>query len=272
MDRDDIKAHWRNWANTYGTDLRATTKTSTAKKLELDALTRAFRRAMGPRPQGRVLEIGCGNGANCLHLAAAFPDLRFTGVDFIPEMIEAAATRRADSGLSENRLSLVVGDVLDPSLTLGDAFDLIFTDRCLINLRSDDQICTALTRLSSMLAPGGHLVMIENSTTSYAQQNWAREVLGLPPRTPAAFNHFLDEQVVIPHLEEACGLKVLDIEDFISLHDLVLYALLPALNGGEIDYEHPLVEFATTLNIAASGRTPSSFGMFGQNRLFFCRK
>lgn len=91
MDRNGIKAHWQDWAKTYGTSLRATTKTSTAKAMECDALVRAFRRVLGETPtSGRILEVGCGNGENCLFLAQNFPNLLFTGNDFIPDMIEAA--------------------------------------------------------------------------------------------------------------------------------------------------------------------------------------
>ena len=90
-------------------------------------------------------------------------------------------------------------------------------------------------------------------------------------RTPAEFNHFFDEATLLPFLPKV-GLEVLDIEDFISLHDLVLYVLVPMVNGGKVDYEHPMVEAATQLNIALSSLQPGGAGAFGQNRLYKCRK
>jgi 4-aminobutyrate aminotransferase-like enzyme len=39
MDHERIKEHWRNWAATFGTGLNATTRTGTAKAMEIDALT-----------------------------------------------------------------------------------------------------------------------------------------------------------------------------------------------------------------------------------------
>lgn len=273
MDREDIKAHWTDWAKTYGTSLRATTKTSTAKMLELDALTRAFRVALGSNPpKGNVLEVGCGNGENLLHLATVFPTLQFTGIDFIPEMIEAATQRRAENGIPADRLKFSTGDILAPDFEAGGPYDLIFTDRCLINLSSDELICEALSRLCSILAPSGQLLMIENNIQTFSQQNWARQAVGLPARTPAAFNHFLDEAVVLPHLEDACAMEIVAVEDFISLHDLVLYVLLPAISDGKIDYEHPLVELAARLNVAISNEKTNALGSFGQNRLYHCRK
>ena len=113
--------------------------------------------------------------------------------------------------------------------------------------------------------------MIENSFATYQEQNHCRELLGLKPRTPAAFNLFFDESRIRPHIA-AIGLNLVDVEDFISLHDLVLYALVPAINGGEVDYEHPLVHAATVLSKEMSGTKPGAFGTFGQNRLYVCRK
>lgn len=273
MDQNEIKEHWRNWAKTYSTSLRATTKTATAKAMELEALTRRFRRIQESGATiNSVLEVGCGNGENVLHLATTFPQLRFTGIDIVPEMIEAAVTRRDEAGLTEDRLRLTEGNALSLPAELDASYDVIFTDRCLINLNTDELQCQALKGLCDRLPEDGYLIMIENNTTTYGQQNRAREMVGLPPRTPASFNHFFDEAVILPHLEQACGMEVLDIEDFISLHDLVLYVLVPALTGGDVDYEHPLVEIATTLNMKVSEEQPSAFGSFGQNRLYVARK
>ena len=114
--------------------------------------------------------------------------------------------------------------------------------------------------------------MIENCADTHAIQNHAREALGLKARPPAAFNHFFKESVILPYLEDSCGMDILATEDFISLHDLMLYVLVPAMNGGTIDYEHPLVELATQLNISINNERPNAFGAFGQNRMYLCQK
>jgi len=269
---DEIKDHWRDQAVAFGGLLGATTKASTPKVLELDALIRRFRNLLGEDPAGTVLEVGCGNGVNCLELASTFPGLRFDGVDYVEEMVDAAKQRRSGSSDAE-RLRFLVGDALAVGALdgLAASYDIVFTDRCLINLPSTDLQKQAITSLASKVRPGGHLVMIENSRATYDIQNRYREHLGLPPRRPATFNLFFDEAEILPHLPTA-GLELVDTEDFISLHDLVLYVLVPAINGGEVDYDHPLVEAATTLNRAVSATTPSAFGAYGQNRLYTCRQ
>ena len=149
-------------------------------------------------------------------------------------------------------------------------YDVVFTDRCLINIKSVELQMRAITDLAARVRKGGHLIMIENSTATYDRQNHCRTLLDLPARTPAAFNLFFDETRILPHLK-TLGFEV-EIEDFISLHDLMLYVLVPAINGGTVDYDHPLVHAATLLNIAVSAEISSAFGAFGQGRMFVCRK
>jgi len=271
MKLEDIKNHWSDWAETYGVNLRATTKTSTAKAMEIDAFARVFNRiiATGANPKS-ILEVGCGNGHNCLSLAKQFEAMRFRGVDFIPEMVASAQQAQAEEGIDEGRLSFAEDNVLELN-AVEDKYDIIYSDRCLINLNTDELQMQAITSLCDHLDAGGHLLMIENSQQTYARQNQARELLGLKPRKPAEFNHFFDDDVLIPHLK-SLGMEIVEVEDFISLHDLMLYVFVPLMNEGEVDYEHPLVQAATQLNIAASSEMRSAFGGFGQNRLYICKK
>jgi SAM-dependent methyltransferase len=273
MDSQEIRQHWTKWATAYGGDLRATTKTATAKALEIDALHRRFSSIFADRADATVLEMGCGNGLNCLKLAKLFPHIRFDGVDFISEMVTAAI----ENGNTNNVLDQVrffVGEAVDVGAVIGlqPTYDVVFTDRCLINLNTTELQKQAISALVSKVRPGGgYLLMIENSMTSYRQQNSCRSALGLAPRTPAEFNLFFDEAEIRAHIASV-GLELVDVEDFSSLHDLMLYVLVPAINGGTVDYDHPLVQAATTLSMELSVSMTAAFGSFGQNRMFVCRK
>ena len=271
MNKAEIFAHWKGWATEHGTGLKATTKTPTVKMLELDALSRHLRSAgLGDSP-GRVLEIGCGNGVNCVGLATAFPHLVFDGVDYVPEMVDAAKATVREKGL-DGRLNFFRGDALDLNAVegLSGEYDAVFTDRCFINLNTLDDQLKGIAAASGKVQKGGHLLMIENSAQTHGMQNLYREYVGLPRRASASYNLFFDEGAILSHLD-ALGMTV-EIEDFVSLHDLVLYVLVPAVNGGEVDYEHPLVEVATRLSMAISAETPNTLGAHGQNRLFHCHK
>lgn len=271
MDREQVKAHWRDWASKFGTALGATTRAGTAKMLEIDALTRRMSAiGLGDAP-AHVLEVGCGNGLNCFGLAARFPRMQLDGIDYTAEMIDAAREAAVANGF-QDRSSFRIGNALELSAVSGllAQYDVVFTDRCLINIESVELQMRAITGLAARVREGGHLIMIENSMATYERQNHCRTLLNLPARTPAAFNLFFDETRILPHLE-TLGLEV-EIEDFISLHDLMLYVLVPAINGGTVDYDHPLVHAATLLNIAVSAEISSAFGAFGQGRMFVCRK
>lgn len=271
LNLEEIRSHWKDWAEKYGKELRATTKTSTLKEIEVDALTRALRSIEVEKGNKlSILEMGCGNGQNCLRLSRLFPGASFTGIDFIREMVDAANSLKKESETPDARVLFREGNVLDLDLP-HSSFDVIFTDRCLINLNTDSLQQQAIKSLSDRLKDGGYLLMIENSKQTYDDQNKARELVELPPRTPAEFNHFFNEDTLLPYFA-SIGLELYDVEDFISIHDLVLYVLVPMLNGGVVDYEHPIVQAATKLNIALSSIRPDGLGKFGQNRLFKCRK
>ncbi len=272
MEQNAIKAHWENWAQIYKDSLRATTKSPTPKMVEIHTFVRAIRKVMENtgRTTLNILEAGCGHGRNCLSLLEHFPDCTFSGFDFVPEMIESAKTLREQRTISPEKVHFSVGNVLYPDFK-PESFDVIFTNRCLINLNSDALQHEAIGKLAGLLKTGGTLLMLENSMASYTNQNKAREAVGLEARTPAEFNHFLNEDTLFPALE-ATGLPCEDVEDCISLHDLVLYVLLPMVNNGQIVYDDPLVEAAARLNIALSDIHPSSTGIYGQNRLYVCKK
>lgn len=270
MTPDEIRTHWQNWADTYGTGLRATTKTGTAKELECSALKRAIESILVTSPVKDVLEVGCGNGYNCFYVSEQFPKFTVTGVDYIPKMVESARELKKQKGIVDDKVSFLEGDILKLQLPK-DQYDLIFTTRCLINLNTDELQAKAIASLAQHLPKGGHLILMENSRLTHGKQNFARGLLDLPPRKAAEFNHFIDEEVLKQALTQN-HLELLKTDDFLSLHDLVLYVLVPAINGGEIDYQHPLVQAATRLNIEMASTYPGSFGDYGQIRLFLCRK
>src|SRR5260370_14025547 len=71
----------------------------------------------------RVLEIGCGNGANLIPLAYHLPESRFTGIDLAAAPIAAACTMAGELGLSN--IDLRVADLRDLGPEVGE-FDYIF--------------------------------------------------------------------------------------------------------------------------------------------------
>jgi SAM-dependent methyltransferase len=254
MDEKRVKAHWTDWATKYGRNLRATTLASSIKRLEIDALRRAIERSSLPH-NASILEVGCGNGQNIAALAALFENYSWTGVDYIPEMISAARENCPGQ-------TFLVGDVMD--LPKIGPYDVVFTDRMLINLGSIEIQKRALNNLASLSQ--GSLILIENSRQTKDAQNDLREAMGLPRRKDAEFNLFLNDDVVVPHLRSL--FSTVEIEDFGSLHDILLYVLLPSTIGDAGHYDHPIVQAVADL----CTKVPIPAGHYGQNRLYYCTR
>ena len=271
MRLEHIRQHWEKLAEEYGTDLRATTKTTTAKEIELHALSRVLEELpLDLSSPLKVVEAGCGNGLNLFWLVKKVPQWDFKGFDYVPQMIASAIQLRDEEGISAQKISFEVAEFNTPNLPVS-TFDVVITVRGLINLNSDELQLSAVTKLTSLLKPGGFLILLENSSQAHSVQNHLRERVGLPARVEATYNHFLNEKAFGDYLKGS-ELEIWKQVDFIGLHDLLLYVLVPMLNGGKIDYDNPLVHAATELTKKLSLEEMSSLGPYGQNRLIVCRK
>jgi len=257
MELDDIKKFWDENAKTNTTSILSTTKTSTIKKLEIDAFYRAIRNLSDTDKTGRLLEVGCGNGHNLFGLKQLLPNLEFQGVDYSEDMIDAAQKINIEKYDSEIEFSVADALKIPNEKLKSHTYDFVITNRMLINLNSWSLQQKALRNICKLLSDGGSLIIIENFVNSYANQNEARELIGLPSRVPDPYNKFLDENLF---------------ENFASLHDILLYVLLPHLNSGKISYKHPLMNSVVELLVNLPNEHSGSFGNFGQNNLYVLRR
>jgi SAM-dependent methyltransferase len=105
-------------------------------------------------PDGaRVLEAGCGVGAQTVTLARNSPGARFTCVDVSARSLEAARTRAAGLG----NVELEQADLFDLPFREG-SFDHVFVCFVLEHLARPRE---ALAALRAQLRPGGTLTVIE---------------------------------------------------------------------------------------------------------------
>jgi ubiquinone/menaquinone biosynthesis C-methylase UbiE len=272
MELDDIKKHWDKNAKSNTTSIFSTTKTPTIKKLEIDAFYRAILNLCDTQKEGHLLEVGCGNGYNLFGLKQLLPNLKFQGVDYSADMINAAKKINDKQYNSEIDFSIADALKLPNSKLQRDAYDFVITDRMLINLNSWTLQREALRNISELLTPGGSLLVIENFVNPYARQNELRELIGLPSRTPDPYNKFLDENLFEKFVTESIGLEILKIDNFASLHDILLYVLLPHRNSGAISYDDPLMNSVAELLVNLPNEHSGIFGNFGQNNLYVLRR
>jgi hypothetical protein len=92
-------------------------------KRSTEHLARFAARVTGGQPVATAIDVGCGAGANMLHLSQTFPDTRWTGVDLKDEFLDAGRDH-----LEHDRFELIQGDLYDLRESVGDRrFDASFS-------------------------------------------------------------------------------------------------------------------------------------------------
>lgn len=102
-----------------------------------------------------VLEAGCGVGAQTVTIAGKSPEAHITSVDISAESLAAAKDRVGRAG--RGNVTLRQADIFDLPFPAA-SFDHVFVCFVLEHLRDP---LGALTRLRSMLKPGGTITVIE---------------------------------------------------------------------------------------------------------------
>lgn len=105
-------------------------------------------------PPGRALDLGCGVGRTCIHLAAA--GWTVDGVDFVPEAIAMAQERVQATGCAE-RVRLFHASVTDLGF-LETPYDLAVDIGCMHALEGDDLRAYA-REAARLVRPGGLYVL-----------------------------------------------------------------------------------------------------------------
>jgi ubiquinone/menaquinone biosynthesis C-methylase UbiE len=240
-----IREHYRKEAESFGTDPASTMRDEITRGREVDAVLSLAAYLQSTTPVRHLLEIGPGNGYLLAALRDRVPDVELSGLEYSPEMLELAR------GRSIERCELVEGDVKAMPFADG-GFDLVVSERCLINLmdRADQEL--ALAEVARVLRAGGHYLCIEAFTDGLANLNRAREELGLPPHDQPHHNLWLDkdwflevaDRYFVEHRLEAAPLPP---RNFLSSHYFVSRVLYPAVTRREVLYNTEFVKFLSFL-------------------------
>lgn len=248
----DVCAFWNSRA---GLGRWAGTRDVIAKQLEVEAISTYVHDGM------RILEVGCGNGITAIELARRH-NVEILGIDFAEEMITAARAMLGDQPLVGSA-KFRVGDVQALS-GFSHEFDLIYTERVLINLPDWAAQQQAILNITELLAKGGLYVMCENSQDGLEQINALRERVGLPAIIPPWHNRYFRDaelrQLNPPQV------KLADINDYSSTYyflSRIVNACLAAEEGRDPDYDAPINRLALRL---------PSVGNLGQGRIWLWRK
>jgi hypothetical protein len=184
------------------------------------------------------------------------------GIDFAEEMIAAATAMLADQHL-KGAVRFQVGAVCSLA-NFSECFDLIYTERVLINLPDWQAQRQAIASITGLLADGGLYAMCENSQDGLDQINSLRQRVGLSGITPPWHNRYLRDA----ELEQASfpGTKLEGVNTYSSTYyflSRIVNAWLAAQGGREPDYDDPINQLALRL---------PSIGSLGQGRIWLWRK
>lgn len=224
--------HYREQAQRLGLSECSTMSDETVRAREVDAIRRYVERFRAVAGATDVLDVGCGNGLMLAVLAEAYPDLRLTGLDYSPDMVELARGR----GLEGVRIER--GDAR--TLQFDDAsFDVVYTERCLINVQDREGQAAALRELHRVLRPGGHALLVESFDDAYENLNRARADFELEPIPMPFHNLFFDAEwfaetasrLFEPVAPGALGDETLPPENFLSSHYFISRVVHAALGG-----------------------------------------
>jgi SAM-dependent methyltransferase len=112
-------------------------------------------------PGSRVLEVGCGVGAQTVILARNSPDASITAMDISRESLEKAKAAAERAGVSN--VTFELGDLFDPPFH-HDSFDHLFVCFVLEHLKEPTK---GLRSLAGLLRRKGSITVIEGDHGSY---------------------------------------------------------------------------------------------------------
>jgi SAM-dependent methyltransferase len=219
----NTKEFWNNLASdrTLSTD-QVTHKDIWQRWLEIELIKRFL------RPESRVLDVGCGNGYTTKKISALVKEI--IGIDFSPEMIKRAVEENIAN--SKGAVKFAVMDVLELNKSSFGLFDIVVSERCLINLAGWEEQKKAISNIASVIEPGGRYIFVEGSRDGRKNLNALRQTVGLEAMPPVWHNVDFDLNATLDYLENFFEIEEnlnLGIYDYISrvVHPLLVYPEQP---------------------------------------------
>lgn len=235
-DMDAVKRHWNDSA---ALGSAAGTRDLLAKQLEIAALCPHLRAGQ------RILEMGCGNGLTAIEIARRF-EVEIVGLDYAENMI-ADARQMAIKETLAGQVRFEVGDVNALPADIG-YFDIVITERVLINLADRQHQFQAIAALTGLLRPGGAYLMCENSQDGLDRINDLRQQAGLERISPPWHNlYFHDADLTALAIP---GVALENVDNYSATYyflSRVVNAWLAKNEGIEPRYDAPVNQLALLL-------------------------
>ncbi|MEK6529015.1 MAG: class I SAM-dependent methyltransferase [Nitrospirota bacterium] len=242
-----IKEYWEERAKQHLSP-EATTSDVYQRELEISTIIKTLQQITVPENR-QVLDVGCGDGYSTLKVAQAISNSHFLGIDYSENMIKNACERLESQPELKDRVTFIVGNVMDIGQVCGDAvYDIILSVRCLINLDSFESQSHAIAQISGHAKPGGYYIAIENFIEGHENMNRARRAVSLPEIPVRWHNLYFKEREFVRSVERF--FEDITFKDFSSSYYFatrVIYSAMCQMRKEEPDYNHEVHRLAIHL-------------------------
>jgi ubiquinone/menaquinone biosynthesis C-methylase UbiE len=200
------------------------------KKIEISAISSYIANGM------KILDFGCGNGVTAIEIARRF-SVQILAIDYAEEMIKAAKQNLDIEYNLQGSLKFEIGDI-NSLIEIKEKFDLIYTERTIINLQDWSSQKTAIIRLLSLLGENGKYIMCESSQDGLNNINYLRQKIRLMNIFPPWHNRYLRDDEV--NTIDVPNIKLERIDNFSSTYyfiSRVINAWMAEQEGKEPKYD-----------------------------------
>ena len=221
------------------------------RKLEIKAILKYIHNNQ------KVLDVGCGNGYSTIDFASS-KKISIDGIDYSKQMIlNARKLLSYKRNKIKGKVNFFQRDILDDNLG-EEKYDVIITERCLINLDTWNKQKKALMNLHKYLKTGGYLLMIEGFKDNLNEINKIRQKYKLKPIDIVWHNLFFDKIKFEKFAKKY--FKIEHIDNFGSTYMLITRTLFHLLKD---NYDKDIDRLATLL---------PNFGNYNYQRLYILKK
>lgn len=231
-----IKEHYKLQAEQHLDSGFSTMADPIIRQKEVDLIMNFFSLPVIKSNAKDVLEVGCGNGYTLGLLQDKFSNYNFTGMDFSEDLLKIANERKLAN------VKFFQGDAR--KLEFADnSFDVVFTERCIINLLTWEEQQQALKEMQRILRKGGYILFMESFSDGYENLNKARVELGLDAIAMPHHNLYFNKETFEPFastlftitdpMEMGAANEVVLNRNFLSTHYFVARVMHPLLTKGD---------------------------------------
>jgi len=208
MCKEEIRRYWESKASEEGDKPSSTIKDHEFREMEIAVISKYL------KPRDVVLDIGCGNGFSTVCYLEKVN--KIIGVDYIQDFVDWANRLYVNEN-NRSKLEFKQADALELPFK-DEEFDVVLSERMLINLSTWDDQKKALNNIWKVLKKGGRLILLEVSIQGMAALDEMRKKFGLEEMKKHWHNLYIDEDMLQRFLADKFVIK--DIKRF-SIYCLI---------------------------------------------------